>query len=408
MATLQGIKAKIRKLINSANAVTGNSDSDLTTAVNVLAAGYTTGDSTEYYRYVTFMDTDCETVASNVTVAPKYSCDRSVAPSITKESTIDSVYTLAGWSLTPDGPVQPGVLNSITENITLYPVFTSSVRYYTVRFFDGGTLLHTEKIPYHGRSTYTYKKIGAYFQGWNPAPVDIEGDMDCYGTWEFASFATDTWRQISQNSQEGNASQYYSVGDEREMTITLADGSTETVTLKIADIGLRTSLYVDGAFTTIDCISVLCITPPTDSYITYLGEQEPSLGISFMNSDMNDYLSALFERLPEELSLKIRAANVTTTRRYFGSTFTEVEHYPADLWPLTRSNIGSQYDAFELFDGTEESAKIMKLRNGEAISYWLADTDETSSSYAYAVSTDGSVVSKRRTDKAYVVFGFCI
>lgn len=45
MATAESVKAKIQGLINTANTTTGNSDTDLTTAVNALVAGFGSGGS---------------------------------------------------------------------------------------------------------------------------------------------------------------------------------------------------------------------------------------------------------------------------------------------------------------------------------------------------------------------------
>ena len=45
MATAESVKAKIQILIDTANAATGNADTDLTTAVNSLAAGFGQGGS---------------------------------------------------------------------------------------------------------------------------------------------------------------------------------------------------------------------------------------------------------------------------------------------------------------------------------------------------------------------------
>ena len=42
MATAESVKSQIQSLINAANAATGNNDTDLTTAVYALIAGYST------------------------------------------------------------------------------------------------------------------------------------------------------------------------------------------------------------------------------------------------------------------------------------------------------------------------------------------------------------------------------
>lgn len=45
MATAESVKAKIQNLIDAANQTTGNKDTDLTTAVEALIAGYGKGDN---------------------------------------------------------------------------------------------------------------------------------------------------------------------------------------------------------------------------------------------------------------------------------------------------------------------------------------------------------------------------
>lgn len=237
MATLESIKNKIQKLIDSANARTGGSHSDLTSAVDRLSAGYMSGESNDFYRHITFMGEDGETVVDTVSVAPVYNTESSVAPVLTKESTIDKVYTQVGWSLTPGGSREIGVFNNIQHDLTLYPVFQESIRYYTVRFYDKLTLLHTEKVPYNGFSSYTHNKIGARFLGWYPVPTFVTSDLDCYGTWEFASFATDSWDKIAASAENYTAKNLYKTGDEKPITLQYGDGRPDqTIGVRIVHL----------------------------------------------------------------------------------------------------------------------------------------------------------------------------
>lgn len=431
MATLEGIKAKIRRLINSANAVTGNSDSDLTTAINTLTDGYGVGDSTGFYRYVTFMDADYETVASNVTVTPTYSCDSSVGPNVQKESTVDTVFKLEGWSLVPDSTIQNGIFDNITENITVYPVFKPSMRFYEIRFFDGDEVIHTDYIPYLGSSKYTYHKTGTRFQGWSPEPIDITADMDCHGIWEQASFATDSWSYIAEYAAAGTASEYYAVDDDRNVTLTYGDGSTKNIVMRIADLNnYNTITYADG-----DLwpgrkagMVVLIKTPIEESKMAFsttpFGDLDREYNrYGFSGSDVLKYLNEkILPYLPQDLLDVMPYTQLHYPYEIIGNVNDFSATITSKLFILSHRDVNSQgfrtvhanAEAYDIFkdDNTHDDNKpfnlrVVRLENGEAVPYWLLDVDSYDT--GYIVNTDGSISNaKVHQDQAYVVFGFCL
>ena len=73
-----------------------------------------------------------------------------VAPTQTpaKESTVDTVYTFAGWSLT-DGGEKVDELK-ITGDTTFYAVYTSATRQYKVTFMNGSEKLSESDVDYNG------------------------------------------------------------------------------------------------------------------------------------------------------------------------------------------------------------------------------------------------------------------
>ena len=100
--------------------------------------------STRQYK-VTFMngseklsesDVDYNSVAAAPTQTPA------------KESTVDTVYTFAGWSLT-DGGEKVDELK-ITGDTTFYAVYTSSTRQYKVTFMNGSEKLSESDVDYNG------------------------------------------------------------------------------------------------------------------------------------------------------------------------------------------------------------------------------------------------------------------
>lgn len=106
----------------------------------------------------------------------------------TKESTAQYDYTHNGWSTDDDGVADSTVLQNITEDKTLYAVYSSTVRKYTVTFFDddGVTVLSTQQVAYGSYPSYTPTKNGVVFQEWNPALSPVLGDTSYTAVWSNA------------------------------------------------------------------------------------------------------------------------------------------------------------------------------------------------------------------------------
>ena len=96
----------------------------------------------------------------------------------TKEPTEQNTYTFARWD---------GSYSNVTAPKDINAVFTDAVRMYTVRFYNGEELLHTEYVPYGGNATPPADPVkeGEWaFTGWKPEPVNITADMDCYAEYK--------------------------------------------------------------------------------------------------------------------------------------------------------------------------------------------------------------------------------
>ena len=104
----------------------------------------------------------------------------------TKESTVDTVYTHSGWSLTDGGSADTNSLSNVTEDRTVYATYTSSVRYYTITYYDedGTTVLHTEQVAYGSLPSYTPTKDGAAFKEWTPTPTAVTGNASYIASWD--------------------------------------------------------------------------------------------------------------------------------------------------------------------------------------------------------------------------------
>ena len=80
--------------------------------------------------------------------------------------------------------------------------------YYTVRFFDGTRMLEAKSVQRGTNAIYTgtTRLSGTNFTGWNPSPVSVSRDMDCYAVYadgassllidRYSETIPDSWAQI--------------------------------------------------------------------------------------------------------------------------------------------------------------------------------------------------------------------
>ena len=116
----------------------------------------------------------------------------------TKESSVSTVYTFAGWSLTADGEVVTDF--TIKADTTFYAVYTPSTRKYTVKFMDGENQLSSAEVDYDTQATkpadptkaadvkYTYTFAGWALTADGDAVTDfkVTGDITYYAVYTSA------------------------------------------------------------------------------------------------------------------------------------------------------------------------------------------------------------------------------
>lgn len=158
---------------------------DMATAISEITGG---GSSEDVY-YVTFMSEDGTQWLYRKAVLSGDNCMNPVemgwSEAPVKDPTTQLAYTYSGWSLAPGGTADSSALESVTEDRTVYAAFTESTRYYTVRFFDGETLLKTEQVAYGGKATppEVTSEFGYVFAGWQPVDLTITADTDFVCEW---------------------------------------------------------------------------------------------------------------------------------------------------------------------------------------------------------------------------------
>lgn len=248
--------------------------------------------SPENACYITFMSYDgSETYG----VKAVYSGDDSADPikmklfdTPTKESTAAENFTFAGWSLSANGDVDETALDDVTEDRTVYAAFDGTVRYYTVRFYDGDTILASHNLAYGSiPSIDTPTKDGYSFTEWQPAIGVVTGDKDYYAQWsEKVTFAGGTWEEIATISEAGEAANYFSIGDTKTITI---DGTDIILRL----IGFDHDTLSDG--TGKAGMTIVAETPLS-----------PTMAVSNWNTLASDMKTKLKPLLPSDLQSVIK------------------------------------------------------------------------------------------------------
>lgn len=319
-----------------------------------------TGGSSADVRYVTFMNGD--TVLYVKPVAVGDDCvnvlTKGLIETPTKDSTVQYNYTYSGWALTADGTADSSALTAVTEDRTVYAAYTSTVRKYTVNFYDGETLLTSMQVAYGSTPAYTAEKDGYNFEGWSPEIVAVTSDADYYAQWSTAlTFAGASWADIEAICEAGEAASTFKVGQTRDVVINDA-----TVTLII--VGFDHDNLTDG--TGKASMTVMAMTPsvatfaPATSWATFANSLKNTLKstlpselqalikpvtkkcanwLAYPDVKGEEIVDVSFEIFPPSMSeLQIKAH---TTRRYTDSD-----------WQDDFPDLGETYEYFDNSDTT--------------------------------------------------------
>ena len=207
------------------------------------------------YPYITVT---ADTVISNLTYASYdgttvykvVECRNGVpqegAPSNpSRPATPQNTFTFIGWSKSMNSTTADAdAAVDVIADRTIYAAYSVQSRTYTVRFYNGSTLLETDTgIPYGGSTTYNgatpVSPEGSAedypFEGWKPAPTNIQGDTSCYA--QFGSPVevveiTDSWDTIIANIDNGTYKTAYKIGNYKPLDL----GTEGTINMQIAAI----------------------------------------------------------------------------------------------------------------------------------------------------------------------------
>lgn len=248
-------------------------------------------------------------------------------------------------------------------------------------------------------STNKIIKAGDGTTAWKTLPTLLSTDF---------SFEKASWSDIAALSESGSADKYFSVGDEK--TISLTTGEQVTFVILGFDHDDLTSGGKAGM--TIGMKNLLATTYRMNATGTNAGGWDES---EMRTSTM----ATLLSQLPSDLQGVIKQVNKKATA---GSQSTSITTSADKLWLLAEVEVdgttsagyadeGEQYEYWKTVkDGTVAADRIKYLSNGSgsADNWWLRSPSvHNSSNFRYIAST-GSVNNFIANGTRGVSFGFCV
>ena len=383
----------------------------------IASAG--SGDTTHPVHTVTFMSEDGAEVLFQRSVVDGDNCADVVARGLlakpTKESTAQYNYTYSGWSLTAGGTASASALSTVTADRTVYAAFASATRYYTVRYYDGSTLLKTESLAYGTMPSYKPEKDGYSFNGWSPALAAVTGDADYYAQFvEEITFAGSSWADIARVCEAGEARNYFSLGDTRQI-----DVNGELVTFEIAGFSHDT-LSDDSGKAGITVIAKELTEKVKSKW--HAGTYDivyPNTTIAtYLNTTVLGYLPSELQAVIKEVKKQYDSTSASSTnsvvytnKKVWAPSVTELYGYTTFM----SSYIGKYFfeigSTYELYEGKAQKNLLRKLVGAtENSDYWTRQLQHAGQIAPLKVvhNTAEVTTADARTVEHLVLFGFCI
>jgi uncharacterized repeat protein (TIGR02543 family) len=332
---------KLSAIADAIRAKTGKTDSmtleQMPTEIASITGGGGGSSGDSRVKYVTFMNGDTELIKY-----PVISGDTCRDPVVngfisapTKESTVQYNYTFYGWGASDGGAANANILKNITEDKTVYAIFTATAKLYTITWLDDdGSVLTTTQVAYGVIPSHSVTKEGYFFDSWTPTPVAVTGDATYTASWiETVTFATGSWADIARISEAGEARKYFNVGDTK--VITMGGWGTQTLVI----LGFDHDDLADGSGKA--GISIGMLTPIKTDSVVY-------------NKDV--------ATVPTELSGVIKKIKIRS--HYKGEVLTQDDDR---IHPFSWSEIG--YPPYQnLDDGCTKYEYVPELQSDKIIS----------------------------------------
>ncbi len=333
-------------------------------------------------RYVSFKSHDGAVEYGKKAVAVGDDCADPIARGIfstpTRESDVQYDYTFAGWASTPNGGLDANWNKAVQSNKSVYANFAGIVRSYTISYYDGETLLHTQQVNYGAvPPLYTPEKEGLQFDGWDRELEAVTGDTAYYAQWtEVVTFANASWSKISEICEAGQASSMFAINDEKE--IASADG-TEIFALRI--IGFDMDAKADGSGNAGITVAVTKRNKVAVTQMMFDADAKTNVRPYWQESDVYIWLTQTFvNMLPSEVSQQIKPVTKVTGQRYnvdgyklATDTTTETLFIPSyqEMVGANWQNNDNTNEASTKYPGMDaNNERVLYDADGKAISWW--------------------------------------
>lgn len=328
----------------------------------------------------------------------------------TKEPTAQFTYTFTGWSS----------YTNIVANRTVNAQYSSTVRTYTVRFYNGETLLQTlENVAYGTTPVYTGESPvdpsgnDRAFSKWRPALSRITGDTNYYAVflyvYEYAEIE-DSWDEIIASIDNNTYSSKYNIGNYKPIDF----GGYGVLNMQI--VAFDTDELADSAgFAPISFVSEQV------SVYTSMG---PSGTRAWSNGHLRNNVlhQTVLRRLPSNVLKRVQKVNKTTREVISGSgnssvrAMVETQDY---IWALSAGEVAgvSPNASYETYGATytdhmftSNDRRVKKTPNGDASIWGLRSFLQNN--IQACVKADGvapaTPASSATPLQRYYAFGFCL
>lgn len=210
-----------------------------------------------------------------------------------RSSTAQYIYTFSGWASQPNGSAVNDALTNIRGDKMLYAAYTSSVQKYTVRFYNGTTLLETQTVAYGSRAVYSgatpvYSGEDAEdwgdFLEWAPSNMTITGSTDFEAVFAFTgslvtSFLEGTIKEVNLDVTNVGAHAFYSCDRLVSVNFPKATsvgahafyGCTNLKSVKMPLVTTFNGSYVFSGCTKLNSIEI----PKLENLTTYVFDKVP-------------------------------------------------------------------------------------------------------------------------------------
>lgn len=215
-----------------------------------------------------------------------------------------------------------------------------------------------------------------------------------------------TWSNINKISQEGDATKYFSIGDE----ITFTTKDSKEITMQI--VGFNHDDLSDGSGKAGITFGMKNLY--YDAYkMNVYNDNDGGWDECRMRTST---MQTLFENLPDELQAVIKTVNKKATA---GSYSTSIVISQDKLWLYSEVELdgtsssgykdeGTQYEYWQSHNTNSDRVKNLNNGSGSANYYWLRSPNTGGSSNFRRISSDGNVGYSYASDSYGVCFGFCI